>query len=917
MGVETVGGSTASNTSAVAGRAAGEVLSQIDAATAQAAANLDAIDAADAQIADLLQTYGDTASAAASAQAAQAAATAAETAQSAAQTASSQAAQAVTSAEQAASSATSQALLSAASATAAAGSATTSSAMANQAAGSASAAAGSATAAQTSAGSASVDAGQAASSSTTAQQAAATATTQASLASESAGAASTSATAAAASQTAAGQSASAAATSATNAATSEGDASTSAGQASTSASSAAGSANTAGTYATNAANSAGASGISASASNTSATAASSSASAASGFASTAQSYYQQAQVQAGNSANSASSASSSAAAASTSATAAQQSYFLAATVGSGALNANPTFAAYAGTGSIPSGWEDDSYGTGASYRNAGFDSPNCIGFDCMSTYAGDNVQISQQPYTAGASYGLSFVGSGWYVLEVDVYVHSQTSASSAAAFVAGYTQGAGQGPATAQAVVTLGTTPDINGQVGVLGGRRQYALLAQLNCASAGVTIQSNGAYGVTASSNIEWHKVLLRPASQAEIDGHQALLSANTNTATLSSFQSAQASQNSAFSTSLTTLNAAVFNAAGGSLQSQISNASATQATQAATFASQISTLQAQVTINPNLCPNGGFANGWNSGWLCFTPHNVYQDPQFGTLAYTQFTSGGGGVAIQSSAIPCVANRQYCLSGNIQCVDANGNFYACYLDRVYYNASNQVILDGDQNTQAYALNLSSPDYSFAEVAPSNAATMAIRLVYNAPSGVAVTAYIQRVKLEVGPVYTGWSDDASTATLTATVTQSSAAIATLQGQLFASYTLTATAGNVITGLQLLSASGATTISAVVFQAENFLIKSASAGSSVSPFAYNSSTGTLLVQNVAISGNLIVDGTILSPQLALGAVTSFYFAYSDATTPISGASSAPIVSPPPTGAAALAAEVAAQPPDIEA
>ena len=601
------------------------------------------------------------------------------------------------------------------------------------------------------------------------------------------------------------------------------------------------------------------------------------ASQAQGFAQAASAQFTAVQAQAGTVSTLASTAQGYASAASVSAAAAQSFYNLSATVGSGALNANPTFAAYAGTGSMPTGWTDGGNAVGASYHNVGFDSPNAFCIDCSTTYANEGVDFAQDPGGAGANYGLNFVGSGYYVLELDVYVHSMAAASTAGAYLACYSQNAGQGTPTAQLIVSLSGTPDTNGATGIVGGRRQYAVFGQVtNAGSIGVVVQSNGLYGNLGASNIEWHKVLLRPASSAEIAGQQALTTANANTATISSFQAAQVSQNSAFSTSITTLNAAVFNAAGGSLQSQISTVSATQATQGSTFAQQITTLQAQVSINPNLLPNGGFANGFTDwGFGLAGAHAVVSDAQYGTLAYIQYGSTGDDIVLQSVAINCVAGREYCLSGNIQAVDGNGSYYPCYLDRIYYNSAGQELLDGGQTIENYGLGLTAPDYVYPETAPSTAATMVIRLVVNAPSGVGITAYIQRVKVEVGGYYSGWSDDNSAVALTASVNTTIAAVATLQGQLFATYTLTATAGNVITGLQLLSASGATTISAVVFQAENFLIKSQAASSVFSPFAYNSETGTLSLQNIVVTNAVIGTAAIGTLNIAGGAVNQFY------------------------------------------
>lgn len=139
-----------------------------------------------ADVADLITTYGSTASAAASASAAQGYASAAQTAASNAATANSNAQSALTGAQTARDAAIAQANAASGSASAAAGSATTATNQANAAAGSASSASGSATVASTKAGEASVSASQAASSASGAAGSASAAQTSAVSASNSA-----------------------------------------------------------------------------------------------------------------------------------------------------------------------------------------------------------------------------------------------------------------------------------------------------------------------------------------------------------------------------------------------------------------------------------------------------------------------------------------------------------------------------------------------------------------------------------------------------------------------------------------------------------------------------------------------------------------------------------------------------------
>lgn len=219
---------TAANTEMVGGRTATQVENELDDAASATAANAEQITDILVDVADLQTTYGDTASAAASA-------TAAETARDVALAAQANAEQAESDAQSALAAAETEADNAAASATAALASENSASTYASNASTSATNAAGSAASASTSAG-------NAANSATSAGNSASAASGSASSASTSASNAASSATAAAAS--------------ATSASTSAGNASTSASQAATSATNAAGSASSAATSASTSATSA-------------------------------------------------------------------------------------------------------------------------------------------------------------------------------------------------------------------------------------------------------------------------------------------------------------------------------------------------------------------------------------------------------------------------------------------------------------------------------------------------------------------------------------------------------------------------------------------------------------------------------------------------------------------------------------
>ena len=339
---------------------------------------------------------------------------------------------------------------------------------------------------------------------------------------------------------------------------------------------------------------------------------------AQGFAQSASEQFTAAQYQAGLSANSAGSAQGFASAAGVSAAAAQQSTVIAASVGSTALNADATFLLYPqGSVGVPSGWIDGGGAAANLTWTGGFDSPNAIR---AVLPAGTAVTILGAPDTS-----MNYAGPGYYVLELDAYLESG-SWQGTVLFVNSYTAPA-QGGSIVQyiaGIIDTSTLADIgNLSSATQTGRRQWSELIYVGGAVQSLELihQISGGYNLTPAKAIQIHKAAIRPATAGEITGQQAFTSANANTATISSFQSAQTSQNSSFSTSIGSLNAAVFNGSGGSLQAQVTGVQQAQAGQNAAFATQIATVQAQVSSNPNLLPNGGFAQGltnWSSpaGW-------------------------------------------------------------------------------------------------------------------------------------------------------------------------------------------------------------------------------------------------------------------------------------------------------------
>lgn len=108
--------------------------------------------------------------------------------------------------------------------------------------------------------------------------------------------------------------------------------------------------------------------------------------------------------------------------------------------------------------------------------------------------------------------------------------------------------------------------------------------------------------------------------------------------------------------------------------------------------------------------------------------------------------------------------------------------------------------------------------------------------------------------------------------LQASVTQSSIAIATLQGNVYARYVLEANAGGNIARMTLLTSGGAVPSSIVRFESDNFFI-GAVGGGTVKPFFYNALTGTLYTDTITVRNANIENASITRLKIAGGSVTA--------------------------------------------
>jgi hypothetical protein len=106
----------------------------------------------------------------------------------------------------------------------------------------------------------------------------------------------------------------------------------------------------------------------------------------------------------------------------------------------------------------------------------------------------------------------------------------------------------------------------------------------------------------------------------------------------------------------------------------------------------------------------------------------------------------------------------------------------------------------------------------------------------------------------------------------ATVTTQGATVANITGQLYANYVLKANSNGNIASMELITASGPTTISGVIFEANYFTIRS-STYTAITPFFYDAVSGTLFLQNVTANTANIANAAINTLKLGGAAVTN--------------------------------------------
>jgi hypothetical protein len=281
---------------------------------------------------------------------------------------------------------------------------------------------------------------------------------------------------------------------------------------------------------------------------------------------------------------------------------------------------------------------------------------------------------------------------------------------------------------------------------------------------------------------------------------------------------------------------------------------------------ASAITTLQARMASRPNLLSNGGFEQGLQ-GWIGDIAGWYIEDSIWGRTAKRNTTNGTS--SISSPAIPVQAGEWYTVSGDSLLFATAGSVY---FDLIFYNASDQVVLDGPQNPRAASHDFAADDTNRAATAveaqaPGGATYARARFVWSGVTGATVMG-CRQIKVERGRLpYTPYSSEAS-------LQQEASVRASADGALQAQYTVKVDVNGYVSGFGLAStANNATPFSEFAIRADRFYIASPSGPSlpPIVPFVVNTTTqtvnGVTVPPGVYMDAAFIKNGTIIGAKIA--------------------------------------------------
>jgi len=411
------------------------------------------------------------------------------------------------------------------------------------------------------------------------------------------------------------------------------------------------------------------------------------------------------------------------------------------------------------------------------------------------------------------------------------------------------------------------------------------------------ISVVTAGLNGNTAGiMDIQSALVDLRSSTAEQINLLQSTF--NQSVSTISTTLTTLATNDSAISSTVTTLSAQVNNPTTGlaATAANVSAESTARASADSAISSTVSTLSASVISRPNLCPDvdqwipAGYGmavsiNGWGN-------------------VMTSNTSGNGTLMLASTPnIPCFATQPYVISGDSLLFTTNPAEDHVYFDLQFYNGSGTLLLDGPQSDLYGYHNFSMDNSNRSAIAvqataPSGSSFMIGRFVMVA-SGTITAVGFRMPKIEQGTLpATTYSPEGQINTNSASIINEASArasgdsaisstVSTLSTTVSGHTTTLSTYGSSINGLQALYGVKLDVNGYV----SGFVMNN---GSNYSTFKINAddfeiikpgaTSATFQVEGgqVKINGQLLISGSTGTTQISTGAVTGIASAYTAGT-----------------------------------
>lgn len=512
-----------------------------------------------------------------------------------------------------------------------------------------------------------------------------------------------------------------------------------------------------------------------------------------------------------------------------------------------AMNLNPVFSQGWTNGQLPPGWQDwFGAANGGDNKRAGIESDNGL---FLTVAGGGSAESANrgvyQPSGVGALGTVQ--GGGWYVQELTVRLDSGSLIG--AGMHLQHIDGAGNIIGSTN-INCAGDQTVTGGAVGagVVGQVYRYAVLIKATAGTKTFVPFAmafwNGYHAAAVAKSVTFTKCLVRPATAGEIETGVARNGYGTMHARMTTEEMVRASETAALSV-------------------------------------RQGVLEAKATVLPNLLRNSDFSQGmryWTSGggaalWTTF------YDAAYGSLAGALGGIDGQTYFLISDLVRVYGNSTYTLSLNGDGGASPGSvgFYCSQFD-----VNGNYIAEGDG---LGFTNFAGVDWvtrkSTTFTTRSDCVYLKVVVVKPAyANGNPLNAFVSRIMLNTGSVAAGWTDAATARDLAARVVNSEGALATVQGRqtAWAQKRVIAGSAEAFAEMMALDDNGNVT-SAVNVGGKRIGLWNPVGGGWVEVVGFSDGKARF-GGDVAIAGNLIVDGTVNGRSaLARDTVTPLAATYS--------------------------------------